>query len=166
MIDKKGRLFGKVSLIDLFAAVVLCAVFYVVFTAMRAGDRLDMGYEQPVVITFFSPVAHDFVANTFQTGVSVTDSERRIPLGYVTDIRVGDSIFFMADRQGNEVASHREGYASVFVSSRVTGRMTDGAVVLGGVVYAVGDEVYIWAGDTWLIMNISNIRTEGSHDHR
>ncbi|MCL2603647.1 MAG: DUF4330 domain-containing protein [Defluviitaleaceae bacterium] len=157
MIDNKGRLFGKVSLVDLFAAVVFAAVFFVVFNAVRADDRLEMGEEQSVVITFFSPTAYGFVADAFRHGVSVTDSERRVPLGQVINVEVGDSRFFLTDRQGNEVVSHREGYASVHISSRVTARLTDGAAVIGGVVYAVGSEVYIWAGDVWLITHISDI---------
>ncbi|MCL2500595.1 MAG: DUF4330 domain-containing protein [Defluviitaleaceae bacterium] len=166
MIDKKGRLFGKVSLVDLFAAVVLLAVFYVVFTAARAGDRLEMSDEQPVAITFFSPAALEFVADAFQMGVPVTDGERNTFLGYVADIKKDDSIFFVTDVRGNEVAAHREGYASVYVTSRTMGRMSDGAVVLGGVVYTVGTAVFMWAGDVFLVTHISNIQAEGSYDHR
>jgi hypothetical protein len=159
MIDKKGRLFGKVSLIDLFAVAVLAAVFYVVYTSVDVLSGPGLGEEQPLAITFFRPVTPDFTVSALETGVPVRDSVLGTFLGHVTSIKTDESIHFMPDRLGNEVASPIEGHSAVWIATQVTGRLSDGAAVLNGNVYAVGSEVYIWVGDAWLIVHISNITT-------
>ncbi|MCL2204266.1 MAG: DUF4330 domain-containing protein [Defluviitaleaceae bacterium] len=162
MIDKKGRLFGKVSLVDVFAAVVLIAVFFVVHFTVGARQAPGLGAEQPILITFFHPTLEDFTAETFTLGVPTLDYEARIHMGYVVAIEIGESIRFMPDRQGNEVASPMEGRSSVRLQTRVMGRMSHGAAVLGGEMYVVGDRVFLWAGTTWAIIHISDIQPEGA----
>lgn len=160
MIDKKGRLFGKVSLVDLFAVVVLAAIFAVVYLNMGASGRPVVGAEQPVLITFFNPALENFTVNALKIGAPVINDGNETFMGNVVGIEIGESISFMPDVYGNEVASPMEGYSSVAITSRVYGGMSDGAVVLGGNVYGVGMEIIIWAGRAKTMLNISDVRAE------
>jgi hypothetical protein len=158
MIDKKGRLFGRVSLVDLFAAVVVAAVFFVVYGFASGGGKPALGEAQPVTLTFFAPALHDFVAYDLTPGVPVTDDDLGTFMGYVTAIERGDSIRFLPNRQGSLVASHMQGYYAVHIHTQVNAQLSDGAVVLNGTLYAIGSEVHLWAGSTRVIAHISNIK--------
>ncbi|MCL1863011.1 MAG: DUF4330 domain-containing protein [Defluviitaleaceae bacterium] len=160
MIDKKGRLFGLVSLIDLFAVAVVAAVVAVVYFNVGASGRPVVGAEQPVYITFFSPALEDFTVNALAENTPVIDDANGTFLGTVVSVAVGESIAIMPDMHGNEVASPMDGFYSVAITSRVYGGTTGGAVVLGGNVYAVGEEVIIWAGRAKTMLHISDIRVE------
>ncbi|MCL2197820.1 MAG: DUF4330 domain-containing protein [Defluviitaleaceae bacterium] len=160
MIDKKGRIFGVVSLIDLFAVVIIASVIAVVYFNVGASGRPVVGAEQPVYITFFSPALEDFTVAALAENTPVIDDINGTFLGTVVGIEIGDSITFMPDIHGNEVASTMEGFYSVAITSRVYGGLSGGAVVLGGNVYTVGAEVIIWAGRAKTMLNISDIRVE------
>jgi hypothetical protein len=162
MLDKKGRLFGKVSLVDLFAVVIISAVIAVVYFNVGAGGRPVAGAEQPVYITFFNPALHDFTAHAVEIGAPVIDDINETFLGNVVGVEIDESISFMPDIRGNEVASPMEGHSAISITSRVYGRISDGAVVLGGNVYGVGSEVIIWAGKAKTMLHISEISTEAS----
>lgn len=160
MLDKKGRLFGKVSLVDLFAVIVIAAVVAVVYFNV-GGGRPVVGAEQYVYITFFNPALHDFTVDAAEEAerynLPVTDDSNNIWLGNVVRVRRCESISVLPDVHGNEVVSPMEGFSSVYITSRVNGRLSDGAVVLGGNVYAVGSEVIIWAGPAKTMLHISDI---------
>ncbi|MCL2223415.1 MAG: DUF4330 domain-containing protein [Defluviitaleaceae bacterium] len=160
MLDKKGRLFGKVSVVDLFAVVMVAAIVAVVYFNIGGRAHLNVGAEQPVLITFFNPALHDFTVNAIEIDTPVIDDVNATFLGTVVGVEVGDSISFMPDIHGNEVASPMEGHSSVAITSRVYGRISDGAVVLGGNVYGVGSEVIIWAGRAKTMLHISDVRAE------
>jgi hypothetical protein len=160
MIDNKGRLFGKVSIVDLFAVVIIAAVVAVVYFNAGGGGRFVLGAEQPVLITFFNPALHDFTAHAVELNAPVIDDVNETFLGRVVNVETGESVSFMPDIHGNETASSMEGHSSVYITSRVHGRVSDGAVVLGGNVYGVGEEVIIWAGRAKTMLHISDIRTE------
>ncbi|MCL1846038.1 MAG: DUF4330 domain-containing protein [Defluviitaleaceae bacterium] len=163
MLDKKGRLFGKVSVVDLFAVIVIAAVVAFVYFNV-GGGRPVVGAEQSVLITFFNPMLHDFTVDAAvdaaERGLPVVDDANEIFLGNVVDVRRGESISIMPNVDGIEVASHMPGHSSIYITSRVTGRLSDGAVVLGGNIYAVGSEVIIWAGQAKTMLHISEIRAE------
>ncbi|MCL1877832.1 MAG: DUF4330 domain-containing protein [Defluviitaleaceae bacterium] len=160
MLDKKGRLFGKVSLIDLFAVIIIAAVIAVVYFNV-GGGRPIVGAEQYVLITFFNPVLHDFTVDAAEEaaerGLPVIDDANGVFLGNVVEVVRGDSISVMPNVHGIETVSHMPGHSSVYITSRVNGRLSDGAVVLGGNIYAVGSEVIIWAGSAKTMLHISEI---------
>jgi len=155
MLDKKGRLFGYISIVDLFAVVMVAAIFFAVWSL--AGSRPTLEGEQDVYVTFRVAAVQDFTALALQHDVPVMDDDGGIHLGRVVDFVVGDSEAFLPDRAGNRVATTLEGYYSVSLTTRVPGRLTDGAVVLGGRLYAVGSEVHLWAGGVRLIMYVTAI---------
>ncbi|MCL2577401.1 MAG: DUF4330 domain-containing protein [Defluviitaleaceae bacterium] len=160
MLDKKGRLFGKVSVVDLFAVVVIAAIIAVVYFNVGGRSHINPGTEQPVLITFFNPALHDFTANAVEIGAVVIDDVNETFLGRVVDVEIGESVSFMPDIHGIETASPMEGHSSVYITSRVNGRISDGAVVLGGNVYGIGSEVIIWAGRAKTMLHISDVRAE------
>ena len=159
MLDDKGRLFGKVSLVDLFAVVILIAVFFVVYVLAEARNTMVLGQEEGVYITFHRPVVADFVIDHLKVGAPISDHEHGTQMGQIVEIRTAESVSINPDAQGNEKASPKEGHSAVWITARVNGRMYEGAVVLDGRVYVVGSEVFAWMGTAWLIADIIDIST-------
>ena len=161
MLDKKGRLFGYVSIVDLFAVMMVGAIFFAVWSL--AGSRPTLEGEQDVYVTFRVAAVPDYVARVLVSDVPVMDDDGGIALGRMVDFVVGDGEAFLPDRAGNMVATTLEGYHSVAITTRVPGQLTDGAVVLSGRLYAVGSEVHLWAGGVRMIMYVTAISaSEGS----
>jgi len=158
MIDKKGRLFGKVSLIDIFALIMISALIAVIYFNVGASGRPVVGAEERILITFFNPALEDFTVNVLALDTPVIDDVNGTFLGTVISLGFGESINFMPDIHGNEVGSPMEGRSSVLITAEVYGNLSNGAVVLGGNVYSVGDEVIIWAGIAKTMLYISDIR--------
>jgi hypothetical protein len=159
MIDKKGRIFGVVSLVDLFAVVMVGAI--VAFVYFNVGSaRFELDDEQAVLITFFHPTLEDFTVHAVDIGAPVINDANETFMGYVVGVDIADSISFMPDIHGMEVASPMQGYSSIAITSRVYGRISGGAVVLGGNIYGVGTEIIIWAGRAKTMLHISDVRVE------
>jgi len=159
MIDDKGRLFGKVSIVDLFAIIVVGAVIAVVYFNVGASGRPQTSAEQAVYITFFHPALEDFTVGALEMDAPVINDTNDTFMGRVVGWEVGDSISFMTDIHGNEIATPHGYRSSVAIMARVYGRLTEGAVVLDGNIYSVGTEVVIWAGMAKTMLHISDIRT-------
>ncbi|MCL2564600.1 MAG: DUF4330 domain-containing protein [Defluviitaleaceae bacterium] len=158
IIDKKGRLFGKISLIDIFAVVVLIMVFMVVYLNIGTNARAAAaGREQPVVITFFKDSLENFTVEALERGARVENDTDGTFMGNIINIEVGESINFMPDIDGNEVASPMEGHSSVTIQTQVMGRMVDGTVLLNGNLYGNGTQIIIWAGIAKIQLFITDV---------
>ena len=163
IIDNKGKLFGKVSLIDIFAVVVLGMVFLVVYTTFGFGSRpVVTGGEQPVKITFFMPALENFTVEAIEMGARVENDTDGTFMGHVVGIDIGESINFMPDMDGREVASPMEGYSSVTIQSLVYGQLVDGLLLLDGNLYGSGTTIIIWAGKAKMMLQISDITPMGN----
>jgi len=158
IIDNKGRLFGKISVIDIFAAVVLIMLFAVVGLNIGTNSRVAAaGAEQPVIITFFKDALEDFTVEALELGARVENDTDGTFMGEVISIEVGESISFMPDIDGNEVKSSMEGFSSVTLQTRVNGRLADGTVLLGGNLYGSGTQIIIWAGIAKIQLFITDV---------
>jgi len=158
IIDNKGRLFGKISLIDIFALSVLIMVFLVVYLNFGIGSRpVVTGGEQPVKITFFVPALENFTVEAIEMGARVENDTDGTFMGHVIGIDIGESINFMPDMHGREVASPMEGFSSVTIESLVYGQLVDGLLLLDGNLYGSGTTIIIWAGRAKMMLQISDI---------
>jgi hypothetical protein len=160
MLDKKGRIFGKVSLVDIFAVVVIGAVIAVVYFNAGASGRPEVGGEQAVLITFYNPALHDFTVEAVELGTPVINDANNTFMGNVVNVEIADSVNFFPNIHGNEIGTPMEGFSSIAITSRVYGRMSGGAVVLGGNIYGVGTEIIIWAGKAKTMLHISDVQAE------
>lgn len=158
MIDKQGRIFGKISVVDIFIVAIIAAVVAVVYFNVGAGGRPAVaGPARPVYVTFFHPALEDFTVNAIALNVPVINDSTGSFMGTVVGVERGDSINFLPDVHGNEIASPMEGYSSVSITSRVYAHLTNGAAVIEGNIYGVGTEIIIWAGKAKTHLQIAEI---------
>lgn len=157
MIDDKGRLFGKISIIDIFIILVIISVVLVAY--FKFGNKSYSGVrekEQLVHMKFFTPEVEDFTL-IVEEGDNVVNETNGSNLGKVVEVNIGDSLVISPDSEGKLIPSAKEGYSSMEITSEVMGRITEGSVVVDGNIYSSGSEIVIRAGDAKIFLKISDI---------
>ena len=127
IVDEKGRLFGKVSLIDifvvLFALLMVLAVYLRFFsnetTSLRAGND-SFAYTVKV------EGVRQWTVDGFHVGDKMWDTDHDTYIGTITDIRYEPAVkeFEMAD--GTLKAGVREGRFDVYISVEAEGLISNG----------------------------------------
>lgn len=156
MIDKNGKLFGKINLIDLI--IILVIIIVVVFVALRVtgGGGGDSG-AVPVKISFFATEVPDYVVDYINVGDSVMDYTEDVAMGTVESFETGEPLGYDTDANGEVQAVVREGHKSL--SMTITGKavMSEHGATIGGELYGVGHTLTIFAGKAKLYLKISGI---------
>ena len=80
MIDKNGKLFGKINVIDLLIILIVIAAAALVAVRMLGGESAD-GEEHRVRITFFGDYVGDYVPESITIGDPVTEHSFNTDLG-------------------------------------------------------------------------------------
>lgn len=164
ILDDKGRLFGKVSIIDIFVLIMIAAIILVAY--FKFGNTTAIGAkgpEQLVHIKFFTPSVENFTAEVLNEGDIVVNETNNNPMGKVVDIKTGESVMFSPDENGNLIASSLEGYSALEITSEVMGKLNEGSVVINGNLYTTGSEIVIRAGKAKLFLKISGIESVGGN---
>jgi len=149
MISKDGKLFGKVSIIDVaVVALILVAGAYAGFRYLgsrnigTAGGSLD-----ELEITFFSPEVNDFVVNSIKVGDAAKEFAQYASFGTITKVEPGDSVYWVGDAMGGIHPGAKPGYfQSCTVTMRARGKIEATGFTLDGTTYFVGKTVVMYLG--------------------
>lgn len=161
IIDKKGKLFGLINIIDLCAIVVVVVggVFFGMrFMGSPAGASVIGVPTEPHYITFFAESAPGFVADFMNIGDRVEDEQRNIFMGDILDIEVGQGFMFVPDMYGNLIDAAQPGYVSLRITTSVEATPNINGVIISGNLYGVGRSLTIRAGDSLVFLRISSIQ--------
>ena len=156
MIDEKGRLFGKVNIVDLIIVIIIIAA--AAFIGMKLfGPESTTANTEDVRITLFCEETPTFVADQLEAGVEAWDSENQVTLGKLVDWTLGDSQSAVTDANGNVVEIARSGYNSVRLTVEGEGVVSDHGVTIGNTLYANGQSASVYFGDCKLFLDIADI---------
>ena len=138
IIDDKGRLFGKISIVDiLIVAVLVLAIGGVYYKFGRSGTATPFSKSDTIEITFYQEDTQSFNATSIKVGDVVKDRQQNITLGMVVSVTVGPDVVFYPNSDGKVVSSSKEGYSSVKFTVRGQGIYSDTAFSMGGMEYYV-----------------------------
>lgn len=156
MIDKNGKLFGKINLIDFIIVLILIAA--VAFVALKVVNKDDSGAAvTPVRVSFFAEEVPDYVANTLKANTSVLDSTEKVTIGTVESFEIGKPIGYFTDTKGQVQSVVREGYNSITINMLANGELSEHGVTIGGVLYGVGHSLTIYAGEAKIYLRVRGI---------
>ena len=158
MIDKNGKIGGKVSIIDLIILVLLLAVLAFVGYRFLTKDRSGVINTQQVYMSFTGTEVPKYVAENLEIGARVLDDTEHNVLGYVTDVQTGRGYHYDVDKNGETVALFPEDSASVVVTSLAEGTMDGNGVLIGGTRYAIGHTFVVYVGNCKLYLRISALQ--------
>ena len=156
MIDEKGRLFGKVNIVDLLIVIIILAAG--AFLGMKLlGPDSAVANTQKVRVTLYCEETPNYVAEQLEAGAEVWDSENNVTLGYLTDWRTGDSKSAVTDVTGKVVEITREDYCSATLVCEGEGVMGTHGVTIGGTLYGAGRSMSVYFNDCKLFLRVQSI---------
>lgn len=156
----KGKLFGKINVIDLLVVlVIIAAIAGVSVKYMQSKANVGVDSSKTIEISFYQEDAPSFAASAVKKGDTVKDAMQNNILGKVSDVRVDKSVFFGVDNNGRYVASPREGYNSITITSEVKGIIKPGGgTTINNYEYFIGKQIEVRAGSAVFWARISDVK--------
>ena len=154
-IDKQGKLFGKINIIDLLILVVLVLAIVILGAKFLGGGK---GQDAQVLeMKFHIEEIDTWVTEKVQIGDGLYDGTYEQNLGKVTNVETAPSKTWGLNQDGQYVLSSREGYQSMTITGEVLGTKTDVGCKVGGELYGVGHSMVLYAGDAKLYLRVQDI---------
>lgn len=144
-IDDKGRVFGKLNLIDLgLVLLVLAAVAFAGVKLLNTDDLPVITAErQNVTVTIFGNAIHPFVVDKIKTGDVVRLKENNAVLGKIVDVRTGPAKLIASTAEGKWVNSEVPDKFTVYIDVEGQAVKSNGSFVIGDTPMLVGAEIEI-----------------------
>ncbi|MCL2420517.1 MAG: DUF4330 domain-containing protein [Defluviitaleaceae bacterium] len=125
MIDEKGRLFGKVSLIDIFVvlAVVVLVVGFVYNRTSQHVRQIIMA-DTPMTVTFLVEGVRDFSLDAVEEGDIFFRQHERVPLGTVSSVVTGPAYDIVIQTDGTAAYVPVEDRFNMYITLDAVGSIT------------------------------------------
>ena len=163
ILDEKGRLFGKVSIIDVIVVIftiILCIVGIYKYINREPLDEVKKTKEK-LIVTYVTEETPNFVVETLKEGKKAKESNYRSNLGTVVKYEVNPSISYATTFQGEYVKSTKEDYSSVEITIDSEGYFEDTGARIDGQLFIVGKYINIEVGEGIYWGRISSIKPIG-----
>lgn len=148
MIDKNGKLFGKISIIDIGIIILLliAASFLIIKLGIFSPQKIASVKTDKIRITFYQEEVNSFTANNVKLNDPANEKLLNISFGNVVDIKINNSVSWGVDKGGKQVLSSKEGWSSVLIDMEAAGILSQNGITLGGSSYYVGQTIVLRAG--------------------
>lgn len=163
IIDEKGRVFGKISVIDVVVIIfvfLLCVACVYKYINREKDSRVQRENEK-LVITFFVEEVPHYVVETLKEGKKVKEAEWRTDMGTLISYNVGPSVSYATTFQGDYIKSTKEGYNSVEATIESVGYFDDTGARIDGQLFLVGKYITLEIGESAYWGRISSIKPIG-----
>ena len=158
IVDEKGRLFGKINLLDLLIVVVLIGIGLVVFYKMNNSKVINPFIQKDKVQTvFYMEEIWENVAASIKEGEVVIDRVSGAVFGKVKSIDVFPSISFGTNIDGQLVTTTKQGYRGMRIIVEGEGVFSESRVVFGNNDFYINKSIEIRVGNTALWPKIESI---------
>ena len=142
LIDKKGKLFGKISIVDALIVILAFAVIIgLVYKFTRSSPTTPNIRKDTINLTFYSPSISNNAADEIKDGDKVTDRGTNVLFGKVIGITKGDSVIYAYDSQGKCVASAKPNYSSIRIVVEGKGKYSKAGAYLNNIEYYEGKTI-------------------------
>ncbi len=157
MLDKNGRLFGKINIIDLVVvlALLLGAGAFALSRLNRAEDTTAT-----LVVQYYAEAVPENVARSVSAGDKLSDYTVVNDLGVCTDVEIGESKTYILLPDGTYTVSPKAGFVSLLITGEVQGRKTDIGADIGDYRYGVGHTFTLIAGDARFSLRVYDIQVK------
>lgn len=160
ILDKKGKLFGKISIVDALVVVIIIAVacgLYYKFGS--SGTVTPFTDTQTIQMSVYMESVNTYMIDNIKVGDVVKDRVQNVVLGKVTDIQVGPDISYFISDRGLAVQGSREGYNSATIVFEGEGIYKETGVFFSGIEYYINKNGTEWRiGNTFCYARISDIK--------
>lgn len=162
IIDKKGKLFGKINIIDLLLIIVLVAaigIFGYKYISKDGGNAGGNGsVNGKAKVTFYTEEVSDFVVDgTINIGDPVIDVNTSTVMGTIVDVKIEKSHSYAADAEGKYILSEKPEHSAVTVVIESDGAQMVNGIKIGSNKYYIGHSMTITAGRAKMYLRVSDI---------
>ncbi|MCL1935038.1 MAG: DUF4330 domain-containing protein [Defluviitaleaceae bacterium] len=157
MIDRNGKIFGKVNVLDILLIFVVIGGIFFFLTRTQVTIIPGAVPTETYTMRFFTPMVDDFLTEFLNVGDDIVQHGTEISFGNVTDIIIADAIEFRPNQDGILVGSPWDGRVELELESNVVlpaGSLNNG-LMIGGNRFAVGQSVTIRVGNSVIFVRIS-----------
>ena len=165
MIDKDGKLFGKINIIDLLLIVLIIGVAAFLFIKIKGRNTgtVTPQTQNMYEMKFYVEEVEDFVVEGMKDGENLYDDSKNMNLGKIIDIDVEDGFEFNPNDLGILVKSSKEGYSSMEITTNVNATPFENGIMVSGNKYGVGHSLTVRAGKSICFMRISGLKSIGDN---
>lgn len=162
MIDKNGKIFGKVNLVDLIIIFILIAMAaFAVFKFAIPSDSEVI--ETQMYLTLFCEETPDYVLDYLIEGSPVYDSSEGVAIGTLESFEIGEPVGYEPKGDGKDYSLYqvsRDGYSSVTLRIIASGVNGVRGATIEDVLYGVGHTMTVYAGQSKLYLRVSGIEAK------
>ncbi|MCC8048285.1 MAG: DUF4330 domain-containing protein [Oscillospiraceae bacterium] len=157
MIDKNGKVFGKINLIDLLIIIVIIVAAAFLGWRLLANNSSSTGSVQDITIGFYSTDSPNSVIEQFEVGAQLLDDTENNVLGTALSWETGEAYEYTTDTLGETIALHDPTCSSFMLYGQLTATVNDNGIVINGVRYAIGHTMVLYVGDCKVWVRIESI---------
>lgn len=159
LIDRRGKLFGKISIVDIIIVTVILGLFPVIWFLTNTNVKNNMPTEsENIKVTFKVDEVPDIFSNSIQNGLSVKVQRQEDYFGKVVDFSVGDRIVYGTNSSGEWIASAKQNYKSAVFVVEGLGKYSDNQALLNGVDLFKGQKIALVVGNTTFYSIVLDIK--------
>jgi hypothetical protein len=160
LFDKKGKLFGKISIVDILIVVIIIAVAGGVYYKFGHSGTVSAFTRPPdkIQVSFNSETLPKYIVDNIKVGDVVIDRVQTITIGKVIDVIVGPDLEYEPNSEGKVTLSSRPDYCSVTVVVEGQGIYNDTGVTFGGVEYYINKSLESRFGNSFFYAKVSDIK--------
>ena len=158
MIDKNGKIFGKINIIDLLIILIIIAA--AVFFATKAFTPAQEASESETTtlrVVFCSNKAPSGIAESIEIGSPAFEDTTDVPFGKVVSVESAPAYTYMVDDEGNQVKTEVAYTDEVYVTVELEGKLTDKGLYVDGRLYGVGASFTMHFGKTSLYAYVNGV---------
>lgn len=101
MIDNKGKLFGKINIIDLSVILIVLLALILTFVKFNYNPVKNDKTQTTIQYTLMVKGVRDFTVNAFKEGDEIFESTSENSLGKIVSIHTKETEKYMADANGD-----------------------------------------------------------------
>ena len=133
MIDNQGRLFKKISIVDVLIIVAILAVV-VGYVYRQTSERLEViiNPTTPFYVTIHGAGIRHFIVDAVDVGDVMYRRHSRQPLGRVVEIHVEPAMDILLRSDGTAALVPSEGRYDIFITLESIGSITNVGYFVGG----------------------------------
>lgn len=145
LLDDKGKLFGKVNVIDLLLVFIVFAVVTVVgYKFLQPSDvPIAASGDTTAEVTFYGNALHPFVVDKIREGDQIRLASTNDVLGEITSVEQGPAELIASDAEGQWIKSEVPGKFKVYISIQGQAVSSRGSLKMAGVPMLAGADMEI-----------------------
>jgi len=147
MIDKNGKLFGKINVIDFLIILVILAALIFVGVRLLDKDEINDPENTDVELTFFVGNGPAVLEGGCKPGEPAYDYDYKCNLGTVVSYETAPSYEYVYDSETKEAVLIPVNYArEVTCVCKTQGTMTANGLYIDGKLFVIGGTYVVCAG--------------------